>query len=55
MSTLDIGFRTEGVIAMGAVETARKAVLDALASDPAIDAVAAQRILESFFAGAKQD
>jgi predicted permease len=41
MSTLDIGFRTGGLIAMEVVETARRPVLDALAADPAVDAVAA--------------
>ena len=41
MSTLDIGFRTDGLIAMEVIETARGAVLDALASDPAVDAIAA--------------
>jgi len=41
MSTLDVGFRTNGVIAMEVVENARSRVLDALASDPAVDAIAA--------------
>jgi putative ABC transport system permease protein len=41
MSTFDIGFRTGGLIAMQVVESARGRVLDALASDPAVDAIAA--------------
>ena len=41
MSTLDVGFRTNGVVAMEVVENARSRVLDALASDPAVDAIAA--------------
>lgn len=41
MSAFDVGFRTSGVVAMDVVEGARTRVLDALASDPAVDAIAA--------------
>jgi predicted permease len=41
MSSFDIGFRTGGVVAMEVVEGARRRVLDALASDPAVEAIAA--------------
>lgn len=41
MGTLDVGFRTNGIIAMGVAEHARSRVLDALASDPAVDEIAA--------------
>jgi predicted permease len=41
MSSFDIGFRTGGLVAMEVVENARTRVVDALASDPAVDAIAA--------------
>jgi len=41
MSTVDIGFRTDGLIAMQVVDTARRPVVNALASDPAVDVIAA--------------
>jgi predicted permease len=41
MGTSDIGFRTDGLIGLEVVDTARRPVLEALASDPAVDAVAA--------------
>ena len=40
LSTLDIGFRTDGLIAMQVIEAGREPVLDALGSDPAVDAIA---------------
>jgi predicted permease len=40
MRTRDIGFRTDRLIAMTVVENARKPVLDTLAADPAVAAVA---------------
>jgi predicted permease len=41
MSSFDIGFRTNNVIAMDVVENGRRRVLDALASDPEVDSIAA--------------
>jgi hypothetical protein len=41
MSSLDVGFRTAGVVAMDVAEHARRRVIDALASDPGVDAIAA--------------
>jgi predicted permease len=41
MRTFDIGFRTDGVVAIGIVESARNRVIDALASDPAVHVIAA--------------
>jgi predicted permease len=41
MSSFDIGFRTNNVIAMDVVETSRRRVMDALASDPEVDSIAA--------------
>ena len=41
MSSFDIGFRTGGIVAMTVVEKARRRVVDALTSDPAVDAIAA--------------
>jgi len=41
MSSFDIGFRTGGVVAMEVVENARRRVLDAIVSDPVVDAIAA--------------
>jgi predicted permease len=40
MSAFDIGFRTNNVIAMEVVENSRSRVMDALASDPAVDTIA---------------
>jgi predicted permease len=41
MSAFDIGFRTNHVIAMDVAEKSRRRVVDALASDPEVDAIAA--------------
>ena len=41
MSAFDIGFRTNNVIAMDVVANSRRQVLDALASDPEVDTIAA--------------
>jgi hypothetical protein len=41
MSSFDIGFRTDGVVAMEVVENTRGRVLDFLASDPAVETIAA--------------
>jgi predicted permease len=41
MSAFDIGFRTNNVIAMDVVENSRRRVMDALASDPEVDSIAA--------------
>jgi predicted permease len=41
MSSIDVGFRTGGVVAMEVVEKARKRVIDTVASDPAVEAIAA--------------
>ena len=41
MSSFEIGFRTGGVVAMDVVDNARRRVLDALASDPAVETIAA--------------
>jgi predicted permease len=41
ISVFDIGFRTNNVIAMDVVETNRRRVIEALASDPEVDAIAA--------------
>jgi predicted permease len=40
MSSVDVGFRTGGVVAMEVAERARRGVNDALAADPAVDAIA---------------
>ena len=41
MSAFDIGFRTDHVIAMDVAEKSRRRVMDALASDPEVDMIAA--------------
>jgi predicted permease len=41
MTAFDMGFRTNNVIAMDVVESNRRRVIDALASDPAVDTIAA--------------
>jgi len=41
ISAFDIGFRTNNVIAMNVVENNRRRVIDALASDPEVDTIAA--------------
>ena len=41
MSAFDIGFRTNNVIAMDVIENSRRRVMDALASDPEVDSIAA--------------
>jgi len=41
MSAFDTGFRTNNVIAMEVVRDSRRRVIDALGSDPAVDAIAA--------------
>ncbi len=41
MSAFDTGFRTHNVIAMNVIENSRRRMVDALASDPEVDAIAA--------------
>jgi predicted permease len=41
MGAFDTGFRTSNVIAMDVIQNARRRVIDALASDPAVDTIAA--------------